>query len=129
MAGSAAHGSFLEALRPFQGLDHECCLAKPPILVEPFAGKLSKRFLLQAAKEVAAGGVIQLAVWPSGADGRLHVTLRANCDESSIVNPREIYRRSLRRLGIVIGSRRLNHVVRGRSVTHLAIDAGFFKLH
>src|SRR5882762_815584 len=127
MARPAAHGCFLEALRPLQGLNHEGGLPKPPILVEPFAGKLSKRLSHQVSEEIAVRRIVQFPGGARSADGRLHVTLRANRDEFSIVDPIEVYRRTLRRFRVELSGSCRHHVVCGGPVTHFAIDAWLFE--
>src|SRR5690242_6273069 len=59
MAGSAAHSSFLVALRALQCLNHERCLAETAVFVETFAGEFSKGLAQHVAKKRSVSGIVQ----------------------------------------------------------------------
>ena len=128
MAIPAAHLALFETLGALERFDDEGSLAESAILVEAFAGELRKRNSLIAYEELATGRIIQFAMRTWGANRRLHVTLRTDCDKIAVPDSVEIDWRVKRIRQIKFSLGHLRDVLSRRSVTSFTIDSRLLKL-
>src|SRR5437868_13944064 len=94
MAGSATYSSFLVTLRALQRFHHEGRLAEAAVFVKALTGKFSKRLAQHVAKKLCISGIVQFAGCAGLANGGLHVALRADGNELSVVYSVKGYRRN-----------------------------------